>query len=76
MLIPMNDILPNPEQPRTIFDKEELEGLAMIETKLPTNLKTAARATCKACELYKEASLVICRRCPLPEFLKRIEPGE
>jgi ParB family chromosome partitioning protein len=28
MLIPIMDILPNPEQPRTIFDQAELEGLA------------------------------------------------
>jgi len=54
----------------------KFDALAMIETKLPTKMKAAARATCKACELYKEASLAICRRCPLPEFLKRVEPGE
>lgn len=64
------------KEEKVIATSGKYDALALIETKLPTNLKTAARATCKACELYKEASLVICRRCPLPEFLKRIEPGE
>jgi ParB family transcriptional regulator, chromosome partitioning protein len=27
-VIPVNDVLPNPDQPRTIFDEEELRGLA------------------------------------------------
>jgi hypothetical protein len=75
MKIPVNKVVPNPDQPRTVFDEDELAGLAAGGFKKPISMavRTAARATCKACALYGEASMVTCRECPLPEFLKRLE---
>lgn len=137
MKIPVSKVFPNPNQPRTVFDADELESLAqsimendliqpivveqdgdgnyflidgerrwrahqlagldeieavieeptgkfdalaMLEARgygkkardLPAATRQAARATCKDCPLYAEASAVMCRECPLPDFLKRL----
>lgn len=63
------------EEPTGKFD-----ALAMLEARgygkkardLPAATRQAARATCKDCLLYAEASAVMCRECPLPDFLKRL----
>lgn len=48
------------------------DALAMIKNKLPTPIKNAAQATCRNCPLYAEASMVVCKQCPLPEFLSKV----
>jgi hypothetical protein len=50
------------------------DALAMINGKtLPENVQAAAIKTCQACSLYPEASVAICKECPLPDFLRRVE---
>jgi ParB/RepB/Spo0J family partition protein len=52
-------------------------ALALINGKeLPEAIRAAAVATCQACSLYPEASPVICRECPLPDFLRRVNVGK
>jgi ParB/RepB/Spo0J family partition protein len=48
------------------------DALAMVDCKLPSEIRIAARATCRACSLYPEAGLAICKQCPLPDFLRRM----
>lgn len=49
------------------------DALALINgKKLPKEIQQAAIKTCQACALYPEASHVICRECPLPDFLRRL----
>jgi ParB/RepB/Spo0J family partition protein len=55
------------------FDALALLAAGGFRKPLSMAVRTAARATCKACALYGEASKVTCRECPLPEFLKRLE---
>ncbi len=50
------------------------DALTMVAgPKIPAELRAAARATCRACSLYPEAGLAICKQCPLPDFLRRME---
>lgn len=63
---------PRKRQVKEIVVSGHFDALAMVETKVPTNLKDIARATCRACSLYQDASLVICKECPLPDFLRRL----
>lgn len=51
----------------------KFDALAMVNRKLPEPIRRAALTTCKACSLYEEASSIICKQCPLPEFLVRLE---
>jgi hypothetical protein len=48
------------------------DALALVTQKISVNLQNAARATCQSCPLYAEASLNVCRQCPLPDFLNRL----
>jgi ParB/RepB/Spo0J family partition protein len=54
------------------------DALAMVDHRqsLPVNVKASARATCKACSLYAEASFAMCKQCPLPDFLNRLAAKE
>ncbi len=49
------------------------DALAMVDGKVPADIKESARATCRACSLYKDANLAICKECPLPDFLRRLK---
>jgi ParB family chromosome partitioning protein len=52
------------------------DALALINgKKLPREIREAAVKTCQACSLYPEASPAICKECPLPDFLRRLEVG-
>lgn len=49
------------------------DALSIVNRKIPDGLKLAARATCRNCALYDEASPITCKECPLPEFLLRVD---
>ena len=64
-------------EPEPVLTGGHFNALAMINgKKLPDHIRVAAIATCKACALYPEASPVMCRECPLPDFLRRVEAGK
>lgn len=53
----------------------KFDALSLVNKNLSLPIKEATLTTCKACSLYEEASPVICKECPLPEFLRRLQGG-
>ena len=66
-------LTPGPKPKEEPEFKGKFDALVMVDKKLPAEIKTAARETCKACPLYQDASPKECRQCPLPDFLNRLE---
>jgi ParB family chromosome partitioning protein len=65
------------KRPELVIDGH-FDALAMVpdHKKLPNAIIKTARATCRACDLYGEACLAICKQCPLPDFLRRLKDSE
>jgi ParB family transcriptional regulator, chromosome partitioning protein len=68
---------PKKREKKEIQFDGHFNALALINgKKLPDNIRQAAILTCQKCSLYPEAGPSICRECPLPDFLRRVDPGE
>ena len=60
--------------PTPVEENGHFSALNLINGKdLPAKIRTAALKTCRACALYPEASPTMCRDCPLPDFLRKVE---
>lgn len=60
--------------PTPVEEDGHFSALNLINGKdLPAKIRTAALKTCRACALYPEASPTMCRDCPLPDFLRKVE---
>jgi len=51
------------------------DALALVEgyKSLASPILQTARRTCEACALYTEASVTLCKQCPLPDFLRKLK---
>jgi ParB family chromosome partitioning protein len=66
--------VPTKRTKKEIHFDGHFNALALINgKKLPESIRAAAVRTCEACSLYPEASPAICKECPLPDFLRRVE---